>query len=643
MNIQSLTDIQMKAVKSVDTPVIISAGAGSGKTRTLINKISYLVGEIGLDPRRILAITFTNKAANGMKERLLKLTGYPDVYFPWVRTFHSACFQMVKRHYELMGFTKGMPQVASDYQQKKGIHAVSTQYGYGKEEHGKIRNMVSLAKNSGDPNTYLESNYITIEERFNIYDTYLKLLRFQNLIDFDDILLLVYEMFKKEDDLRKEYEGFFQYVLIDEYQDTNDIQNYIVSQLTKGKNLTVVGDDYQSIYGFRGSNPSHFIAFKDTYDESTFIKLEQNFRSSKTIVEAANAVIDKNINKLSKECFSETEGGKITYRKFTYPDDEAAWVAQICKTTHDNDGIPYSKMAVLYRTKFVSRVFEKAMREATIPYELIGGVGFMERREILDVLSYLGSVRNEMDDYSFERAMGAPKRGVGAKTLERIRKLGRDLSLQQCVRKAMEDGVVIKKASKPFKELETLLDTLDNMKAIQNPADMILYFFKNSNYIEHLKEFSKDDGEYIARCENIKELALMGSKFASIEDFLDEVSLYRNDQDDQEGDKKDKGVKLCTIHAAKGLEWDMTFIVACEEGILPHEKCIGLATSTTEDGEKFDPGLEEERRLMYVAMTRAAFKLYISSVFMRMNKPCKPSFFLKDIPAKFIDGTLTGI
>ena len=630
----SLSQPQQDAVKYLDTNLIVSSGAGSGKTRMLTNKVAYLIKK-GYDPRRILAITFTNKAANEVIERVCKITDIKKKEFPWVKTFHSACFKIIKNHTQLFGFKPPIAVHTPNYQIRDMMIALSN---YGLEKDGlrsvadTMIGIVSNAKNNGNIREYLETvkvNDYDTDDIFKIYNIYNSVLRGQNAVDFDDILLMTMEAFKAHPELRNEYRNLFQYILIDEFQDSNDVQIEIVKMLENNGNLTVVGDDSQSVYSFRGANPSHFIKFETSFAPATLMKLEQNYRSTIPIVESSNIVISNNINQIKKKCFTNKNGEKITYRQFQISEREADWVSD--KTLdYIRCGYKPDEIAVLYRTKAMSMIMEQKFRLKNIPYVTLGSIGFYDRREIADLNSYMFSIYNELDDAAFERIINVPKRGISEKGIQKLRKLtDNKISLQQKCKLLIESNNKEKVLTKPsFEKLKDLMIILDSNRGLA-PKDAIENVIKDINYIEYLNDVEKDDKMKLKRKVNVDELVEVISMYGTVEEFFEGMSLIREDNDDPTEDKN--VVRLLTIHSAKGLEWKVVFFVGVNDGMIPHKFSI---LESIEQNSTMP--IEEERRCMYVAMTRAAEKLYLSSAKSHNTREYSPSRFLGELPSEYL-------
>jgi len=624
---QHLSPVQEAAVRWVSSPAIVTAGAGSGKTRTLTHKIAYLVNELTLDPARILAITFTNKAAAEMKGRLEEITGRPIADFPWVRTFHSACFRILKEHCHLLGYRTPL-SIHDDSQQKTHLKKVLAEFNLDKKFLPGAVSMISHAKSSADPLNYLQLHGKLPRKR-EIYCRYNELLERSNAVDFDDILLLTRDLFARFPEVRKRYQENFQYILIDEFQDTNNIQNEIVDLLLRDGRLTVVGDDYQRIYQFRGAEPLHFIRFPEKHPDAKVFKLEENFRSTAQIVTASDTLIANNVRRMEKTCFSGRQGELI--RVIEFPDEaaEAKWVAGTCRSYASYEGVRLEEIAILFRTKFTSLPFERALRFEGIPYTMAGAQGFFQRREIQDLNAYLLSAANPHDEIAFERIINVPKRGIGPGALKKIQLCKEpNLSLQEAAWRCLKNRMLPPKTATALQTLLQFLETL----ASEKPATAISRVLAEMGYEEHLRATADNLEDFENRLDNIREMAFDASRKDSLEAYLEDAALLREDQDLTD---TQTGVKLSTIHAAKGLEFKVVFVVALEEGILPHHRSMTQKRAT--DDQAYDAGLEEERRLMYVAMTRASDHLHLTRAEFRRNEYMEPSRFLQELPQALLD------
>lgn len=610
-----LSPQQQKAVDYLGSPTLVIAGAGSGKTRTLTAKIASLIDK-GYSSRRILAITFTNKAAEEMKKRLLELTRLQPRDFPWVRTFHSACFQILKAHCDVLGYQKPL-QVYSTYQQQKLIRDILvTEQRIDKKYTPMVAAEISHAKNSGDPLAYLARQ--RQRQRFpwkDIFTSYQNQLKVNNALDFDNILLLTRDMLKQHPELRTHYQNYFEYILCDEYQDTNNLQEELTALLMRDGNLFCVGDDWQAIYSFRGSNVNHFLSFKRKHPQARVFRLEENFRSAHEIVDMANHLINQNQRKMKKTCFSSHDGGHIHIMDYGDEYEEAEAVKQEILRRY-RQKLPLHQMAVLYRTKFCSLTFEHVLRKANVPYFMLGGKGFFERMEIMDLNAYLMAAAFERDDASFERIINTPRRGIGNVALKKIMQLKQPpLGLQEATRIALQQQIL---PAKIYEALRQLLDVLEAIRT-QPPGKALNVVIQTTGYLEHLEKASKNNkSDYISRKENIEQLLATAGRYERLEDYLEDAALVQEDR--AEDPQRTDGVRLATIHAAKGLEFDTVFVVGCEESLFPHWRSLDAPD-----------GLDEERRLMYVAITRAARHLYLSACAWRKGNHNPPSRFLGEL------------
>ena len=610
-----LSKERRNAVEHIGSALVV-AGAGSGKTRALTAKIAHLIGE-GYRPESILAITSTNKAADEMKKRLVDITGLPVERFPWVRTYHSACYRILRKHCRLLGFEPPL-QIYSMYHQQKLISGILIAFDIDKKYLHPVRAAVSNAKNSGNPNRYLDTcRRIGPFRLADIYERYEKELFDKNAVDFDNILMLTRNLLRDNKDVRDDYRNYFSYILVDEYQDSNDLQEELTRLLLGNGNLFCVGDDWQAIYGFRGSNVNNFLRFGDNFKAARIFRMEQNFRSADEIVSTANRLIRNNPDRMEKTCFSNKTGGGIEMDHFFSDEDEADWVVRNMIGLH-RQGIGFDQMGILYRTKFCSLPFEKALRSAGIPYRMLGDRGFFERKEILDINCYLAAAVFEKDDAGFERIVNTPKRGIGPKMIESLNRYRVDGgSLQGAVRRAVSEKLLTPKVHGGLVSLVSLIDDIRDM----DPARAIRTIIDRTDYYGHLRAYAKTEGDYTAREENIEQLIFSASKYDTLLAYIEDAALIREDRSDAEGegDAAD-GVCLSTIHASKGLEYHVVFVVGCEENLFPHWKSM--------DSEG---ALQEERRLMYVAMTRAEKFLFLSAAGYRKGQYNPKSRFLAEI------------
>ncbi|WP_419663265.1 UvrD1: ATP-dependent DNA helicase [Desulfosarcina variabilis str. Montpellier] len=604
---------QQAAVEHTGSPALVVAGAGSGKTRTLTAKFAHLVKN-GMAPEQILAITFTNKAADEMKSRLLQMTGLPLARFPWVRTYHSACLQVLKIHCRRLDYQPPL-QIFTAYHQQKTIKEILLGLNYDKKHAMGVLSQISNAKNSGNPRAYFDRHPRQGNVRLiDVFDRYEHTLKTANAVDFDNILLLTRNLLRDHADIREQYQNQFNYILCDEYQDTNDLNEEITRLLLKNGNLFAVGDDWQSIYSFRMSNVGHFLSFEKKYKGAKIFRLEQNYRSADEIVQLGNRIIGNNENRMEKECFSAKEGGVVQVHEFDSDQEEARWVVDKVRSLGRMD-IPLEKMAVLYRTKFCSLPFEQAFRRGNISYHMMGGKGFFERMEILDLNCYLTAAAFDKDDTAFERVLNTPKRGIGPGTVKKISQMrSGDMSLKEAARKAVAERVLTPKLYTSLNELLALLDDIRDLK----PDEAIKRTIAGTGYMDYLENYvRRSNMDLTTRQENIEQLIHAAAQKETIVEYLEEAALIREDKDEEE---ETRGINLSTVHAAKGLEFHTVFVVGCEEQLFPHWRSMERA----ED-------LEEERRLMYVAVTRAEKCLFVTSASFRKGQFNPRSRFLDEI------------
>lgn len=592
--IENLNKEQQEAVVTTEGPLLVIAGAGSGKTKVLTTRIAYLIEEVGILPSNILAITFTNKAAKEMKERVVGLLG-PVAYQIQISTFHSFGLALIRDNYDLLGYKKEFTILDSDdsllivKKILKDMNLDSKIYN-----PRAIRNRISSCKNEMmtplDLDKFSANEYD--EKVVEVYRKYQEKLETNNSLDFDDLLLKPIELFNSNPDILKKYQEQYKYILIDEYQDTNEVQYTLTKLLSKKyKNICVVGDESQSIYAFRGSNYRNILNFENDYPNSKIILLEQNYRSTKTILNAANDVIKNNKQRKDKKLWTDNEvGDKIIYHKCLDEKDESLYVTrEINKLIMD--GVSLNDIVVLYRTNAQSRNIEEAMLKENLPYKVIGSFYFYNRKEIKDLIAYLKLIYNNDDDVSLTRIINSPKRGIGAKSIEQ-------LSLKASITgvsmfNAIDSGKELK-----FKELINKLKQESESLSLTELVDRVL---DESGLKAELESESSLEAE--ARLENLEEFKSITKNFEdrngiiSLSDFLSEISLVA---DIEEHKDRDDVITLMTIHSAKGLEFKYVFIIGMEEGIFPHNRSL---LSSDE--------LEEERRLCYVAITRAKKKLWM--------------------------------
>ena len=635
----TLNTEQREAVFHTEGPVLILAGAGSGKTRVLTHRIAYLIEEKGVNPWNIMAITFTNKAAGEMRERVDKIVGFGAESI-WVSTFHSSCVRMLRRFIDRLGYDTNFTIYDADDQKTlmkdicKRLNIDTKVY---KEKA--ILAAISSAKDELiSPEEYELQNIADFSKKKIIlaYKEYQKELKKNNALDFDDLIVKTVELFQSCPDVLEYFQERFRYIMVDEYQDTNTAQFKFVSLLaSKYQNLCVVGDDDQSIYKFRGANIGNILGFEKVFSNAKVIRLEQNYRSTQNILNAANQVIQNNMERKRKTLWTENEEGeKLHFRQFMNAYEEAEYVVgEISKKVREGKG-EYRDFAVLYRTNAQSRLFEEKLLMANIPYKLVGGVNFYARKEIKDLLAYLKTVDNAKDDLAVRRIINVPKRGIGATTLSRVQDYAseRGMGFYDALREA-EQIPSIGRAAVKVEPFVIFIQTLRSKQEFLSPSELLKDIIESTGYVEELRNEGTDEAE--ARIENIDELI---TKVVSYEEeneaptlsgFLEEVALVA-DIDSVDGD--DNQVLLMTLHSAKGLEFPYVYLAGMEDGIFP-----SYMTITADDPTE----IEEERRLCYVGITRAMKELTLSCAQQRMirgeTQYNKVSRFIKEIPRELVE------
>ena len=638
----TLNEQQREAVYCTDGPLLILAGAGSGKTRVLTHRIAYLIEEKGVNPWNILAITFTNKAAGEMRERVDNLVGFGSESI-WVSTFHSTCVRILRRHIDRLGYDTNFTIYDTDDQKtlmKDVCKLVEIDTKVYKERN--LLAAISSAKNemiSAQEYALNAQGDFGKEKIAKVYQEYEKQMHANNALDFDDLLVKTVQLFETQPDVLENYQERFRYIMVDEYQDTNTVQFQLVSLLAgKYRNLCVVGDDDQSIYKFRGANIKNILNFEQEFPDATVIKLEQNYRSTGNILDAANAVISNNVGRKDKQLWTDNgEGEKIKFCQFDTGYDEAEYIADDIEREVRN-GASYNDHAILYRTNAQSRLFEERFVAQNIPYKIVGGVNFYARREIKDVLAYLKTIDNGKDDLAVRRIINVPKRGIGLTTINRIQEsaASRGIGFYD----ALLGLDLIPGVARGAAKLEGFVALIEYFKGVAETlslSDLLQEVIDKTGYIESLEAEGKEESE--TRIENIDELR---SKVAVYEEsrldqdekptlsgFLEEVALVADiDSLDEEQDY----VVLMTLHSAKGLEFPHVYLAGMEDGLFP-----SYMTVTSDDRED----MEEERRLCYVGITRAEQKLTMTSAMRRMvrgeTQYNKVSRFMKEIPLELLD------
>ena len=638
----TLNNKQKEAVLCTEGPLLILAGAGSGKTRVLTHRIAYLIEECGVNPWNILAITFTNKAAGEMRERVDKIVDFGSDSV-WVSTFHSTCVRILRRHIDLLGFDTNFTIYDSDDQKSvmksviKGMNLDPKIY--------KEKTFLGVISNAKDelisPEEFMLNAGLDYKQQLygRAYKEYQIALKKNNALDFDDLIVKTVELFQNYPEVLDYYQERFKYIMVDEYQDTNTAQFQFVSLLAgKYKNLCVVGDDDQSIYKFRGANIGNILNFEKVFPDAKVIKLEQNYRSTGNILYAANAVISNNIGRKDKKLWTEAEDGEgIYFRQFYNGYEEAEYVAdQIRKSVRQTDS-RYQEHAVLYRTNAQSRLFEEQFIRDNIPYRLIGGVNFYARKEIKDLISYLKTIDNGVDDLAVRRIINVPKRGIGPTTLDKVQRFAEkhEMSFFEVLERA--DGIPeFGRSAAKLKNFALLIQALKAKAEELTLTELMEDILEVTGYKRELELEGTDEAN--ARIENIDELI---SKITSYEDdcidepptlsgLLEEIALVA-DIDSVEADEN--RVLLMTLHSAKGLEFPYVYLTGMEDGIFPSYMSI------TADNPREE--IEEERRLCYVGITRAMKKLTMTAARMRMirgeNQFNAISRFMKEIPKDYLD------
>jgi DNA helicase-2/ATP-dependent DNA helicase PcrA len=632
----NLNEKQREAVATTDGPILIIAGAGSGKTRTLTHKVAYLIKEKKVSPKNILAVTFTNKAAGEMKERIIKLLSdknhAPSKYdLPLVGTFHSICAKILRKEIDKLGYERSF-NIIDDHDQMSLMKKIFARLDVSKDQFNPrgILGAISKAKNDlVDAHQFSLGIGGYFEEVVSrLYSEYQSELKKNNSLDFDDLIMFVVKIFQKFPEVLEKYQNQFHYVLVDEYQDTNHSQYLLVNLLAqKYRNLCVVGDDWQSIYGWRQADIKNILDFEKDYPEAKVVSLEQNYRSTQVILDAAYGVISQNIFRKDKNLWTEKEGGQLitSYEA----EDEAEEADFVAREILKSSGKKYSDFVVLYRTNAQSRILEEIFLKRSIPYKIVGGIKFYQRKEIKDVVSYLRFIKNPRDYLSLERIINEPRRGIGPKTLESWVSVAKRENID-LISAGMKLDFKNSKADFIAKFCE-FIGRMSEAKDRMDLSDFIQKVFSESGYEKYLQDGTME-GEM--RWENVKELITVAQKYdkeelsneQKIDEFLEEVALAT---DADKGEEVKDSVYLMTLHSAKGLEFSTVFIVGLEEGILPHSRSMLNQVE-----------MEEERRLMYVGVTRAKEKAYLCFTRQRnifgSTQINPPSRFLSEIPEHLI-------
>ncbi len=636
----SLNPMQREAVYQTEGPLLILAGAGSGKTRVLTHRIAYLIEEQRVNPWNILAITFTNKAAGEMKDRVQKLVGFGAENI-WVATFHSTCVRILRRFADRLGYDTKFTIYDTD-DQKTLIHQILKKMNLDTKMY-KDKAILAAISNAKDQLILPDKMYQYAGNDYHerkiaeIYAEYQDALRNNNAMDFDDLLMQTVILFQEHKDVLEYYQGRFHYIMVDEYQDTNHVQFEFVRLLAaKYRNLCVVGDDDQSIYKFRGANITNILSFEEHFTGAQVIKLEQNYRSTMGILDAANEVIRHNRGRKSKHLWSENgQGENVHFRYYENGYEEAEGVISTVKELVRNGELEYSDCAVLYRTNAQSRAFEEKCIAASIPYRLIGGVNFYQRQEIKDILAYLKTIDSGRDELSVRRIINVPKRGIGAATLEKIAQAAADQGFGFFQMMEYADRVPgLGRTASKVKAFVNQIMVFRAQAEFMEPAELIEQILETTGYLEELEELEDEKAQQ--KKENIEELINKAADFyaqseeePTLSDFLEEVALVADiDNLDQSANR----LTLMTLHAAKGLEFPAVFLTGMEEGLFPSYMSINSGDYTD---------LEEERRLCYVGITRAMKKLTLSAAKMRTvrgeTQYNRLSRFVEEIPQDMLD------
>lgn len=649
--LKDLNEAQRAAVEYIDGPSLVIAGAGSGKTRVLTYKIAYLLSQ-GMKPWSIMALTFTNKAAREMKERIGKLVGNDLAQHLYMGTFHSIFSRILRAEAEHIGFNNNFT-IYDESDSRSLIKAIVKEMGLDDKKykpaavHAKIsmakNNLMSAAAYESDAAIFEQNKRAQMPEVGKIFVAYVQRCKQANAMDFDDLLTLTYQLFREHEDIRHKYAARFDYVLVDEYQDTNHVQMSIVMQLCQEKQrVCAVGDDSQSIYSFRGANIDNILNYQRQFQGTRLFKLEQNYRSTQTIVEAANSLIKHNRNQIPKDVFSENaKGEKIQYKPAYSDKEEAVIVAKDVKRIRREDGCQYSDFAILYRTNAQSRSFEEEFRKQGIPYRIYGGLSFYQRKEIKDIIAYFRLVANPDDEEAIKRIINYPARGIGATTVLKIADCAHQnqVSFWEVIGAPEQYGLAVNKGT--MNKLETfrlLISSFIERAQTTDVYELGDAIIKESGISQDI--MSGKDADDLARQENLEEFLSGMSAFVEerreegrfdklfLQDYLQDVALLTDA--DSDGDKDEPRVSLMTVHAAKGLEFPTVFVVGLEENIFPSP----LSAASLRE-------LEEERRLLYVAITRAEKHCILTNAKNRWRygkmEFDNPSRFIDEIDGKLID------
>ena len=601
--LNSLNNQQKLAVTTTEGPLQILAGAGSGKTKVLTTRIAHLIYEKKCFGQQVLCVTFTNKAANEMRERVLKFVNSKSITFPWLGTFHSICNKMLRKNAEAAGLKPNFT-IIDTLDQIKLIKNIleAENIDFKKNPPKQIAYHIDQWKNKAliPDEVQLKNQEFNLVNALKVYKIYQKRLQVMNCVDFGDLILHVVTILKKYEDIKKIYQNNFKYILVDEFQDTNYVQNLWLKLLTnKNNNICVVGDDDQSIYSWRGAEVKNILEFSKNYNNTKVIKLEQNYRSKENILNSATSLISNNESRLNKNIWSELGSGeKVKIKSYFDGISEATGISDIIENDLSKK-YNFNEISILVRAAFQTREFEERFLKIGLPYRIVGGLKFYERSEIKDALSYLRLIYQNNDDISFERIVNKPKRSIGDSSIKKIYNFARekDFPLFDAAQEILKENLL---KPKTVQNLKLFISNILSWRNISNKVDHITLLetvLDESGYTQMLKNERTPESD--AKLENLKELKASMKNYSSLDEFLENISLQTAIDEDWDGEK----INIMTIHSAKGLEFDVVFLPGWEEGLFPHQKSID---------EKGTEGIEEERRLAYVAITRAKNELYIS-------------------------------
>lgn len=641
--LEKLNKQQYEAATCLEGPLLILAGAGSGKTGTMTHRIAYMIKEMNVSPYSILAVTFTNKAAREMRDRVEELVG--PISGMWIQTFHSACLRILRKHAEQLGYGKGFV-VYDPVDQKSVIKAIVKEMELDEKEYAPayVLSEISSAKEQSISAAEYRRKYAGVlryKELMTLYERYEKVLKKNNAMDFDDLILRTVQLFERNEDILTDYQNRFRYIMVDEYQDTNLLQYRLIKMLAEEhRNICVVGDDDQCIYQWRGADIRNILEFESDFPGAKVIKLEENYRSSSNIIDAAHSVISKNRGRKDKKLWTRAEQGeKINYYRASDDQEEARYTgAKIEALMRKDNTLKFSDFAILYRTNVQSRRFEESFSGKGIPYQVLSGLRYYDRKEIKDMLAYMRLVMNPKDDIGLLRILNEPKRGIGKKTESDLKALASERAVN-LIDILNDDEVINSLSAKTAASIRKFVNVIESLNIEQermDVADIYDALLMNTEYLTALEE--KHTVEADSRIENLlefksvilekeKEKSLQDKKLI-LEEFLEELALI-SDLDNH--DPNEDAVVMMTLHSAKGLEFQVVFMPGMENGIFPSYRTI----------DKID-GMEEERRLCYVGMTRAKKLLFMTSAERRMlygkTDLTSESFFLKEIDRKFMSG-----